>query len=51
MAEKSAFAYGNGDGTVPLHSADLYDPTRGFNYTGGAPDGGGVLTPQMGPPL
>src|SRR5207253_5882991 len=38
MAEKSAFAYGNGDGTVPLHSADLYDPTRGFNNTGGAPD-------------
>jgi len=44
MAEKSGFVYGSGDGTVPLHSADLYDPGRGFDYRGGAPDvyAGGV---------
>jgi hypothetical protein len=38
LAEKSQFAYGNGDGTVPLHSADLFDPNRGFDERGGAPD-------------
>ncbi len=38
LAEKSQFAYGNGDGTVPLHSADLNDPNRGFDDRGGAPD-------------
>jgi pimeloyl-ACP methyl ester carboxylesterase len=36
--EKSEFIYGNGDGTVPLHSADLYNPATGFDYRGGAPD-------------
>ncbi len=38
LAEKSQFGYGNGDETVPLHSADLYDPSRGFDDRGGAPD-------------
>ena len=36
--EKSGFVLGNGDGTVPEHSADLYDASRGFDYTGGALD-------------
>jgi hypothetical protein len=36
LTEKSQFGYGNGDGTVPLHSADLYDPGRGFDYRGSA---------------
>jgi len=38
LKEKSQFGYGNGDGTVPLHSADLYDPNHGFDDRGGAID-------------
>jgi alpha-tubulin suppressor-like RCC1 family protein/pimeloyl-ACP methyl ester carboxylesterase len=36
VVEKSEPILDNGDGTVPIHSADLYDATRGFDYTGGA---------------
>jgi hypothetical protein len=30
--------YGTGDGTVPLNSANLYDPATGFDYRNGAHD-------------
>ncbi len=29
---------GNGDGTVPLHSADLYNPAAGIDYRAGVPN-------------
>jgi pimeloyl-ACP methyl ester carboxylesterase len=38
LVEKSQFFYDNGDGTVPLHSADLFDPEHGFDFRGGAPN-------------
>ncbi len=36
MERKSEFNYASGDETVPLHSADLYDPKRNFDLRGGA---------------
>jgi Ca2+-binding RTX toxin-like protein len=38
IQEKTGFHYGNGDGTVPLHSADLYDPAFGFDLRGDSVD-------------
>jgi Ca2+-binding RTX toxin-like protein/pimeloyl-ACP methyl ester carboxylesterase len=34
IQEKTGFHYGNGDGTVPLHSADLHDAALGLDLRG-----------------
>lgn len=36
MTETFQFQMGNGDGTVPLHSADVHIPSRGFDLRGGS---------------
>jgi len=34
LVQASRFAYGNGDGTVALHAADVHDPARGLDLRG-----------------